>query len=244
MANIAAARLALEQQQETIAFASDARSESVFAQLAKQYGSIAFASFTTSKDAFRDGPFGSNLKSAHYSVEGARVVRLQNIGSGRFLDEHKAFVPLSHYEKIKGHAAEPGDVIVAALGDDRGRSPGRACLMPDVGGPAVVKADCFRVRLPSERLRPAYAILFLNSPFARRLMLGSTRGATRPRINLSMLRLVQIPNAPVCEQDATIAHLADISNAASNGFAALDRQAAALDALGPSLLSAAFRGDL
>lgn len=244
MAEIAAARAALSLQREATTAAIEARSEAVFSQLAQQRGGAPFSSFADSKDAFRDGPFGSNLKSAHYSADGARVVRLQNIGAGQFLDEHKAFIPLTHFEKINGHAVEPGDIIVAALGDDRSRAPGRACLMPDVGGPAVVKADCFRVRLPSEKLRPAYASLFLNSPFARRLMLGSTRGATRPRINLSMLRTVQIPNASLHEQDVTIAHLTTVAEAALDATAAFGRQAAALDALGPALLSAAFRGDL
>jgi type I restriction enzyme S subunit len=34
-----------------------------------------------------DGPFGSNLKSSHYVDEGPRVIRLQNIGFGEFVDE-------------------------------------------------------------------------------------------------------------------------------------------------------------
>jgi type I restriction enzyme, S subunit len=36
---------------------------------------------------FSDGPFGSNLKTSHYVDAGVRVVRLQNIGVGKFLDE-------------------------------------------------------------------------------------------------------------------------------------------------------------
>ena len=39
-----------------------------------------------------DGPFGSNLKTAHYTPEGPRVVRLQNIGDGHF----KTSTPTSH----------------------------------------------------------------------------------------------------------------------------------------------------
>ena len=33
-----------------------------------------------------DGPFGSNLKSEHYSESGIRVIRLGNIGIGEFID--------------------------------------------------------------------------------------------------------------------------------------------------------------
>ena len=41
---------------------------------------------------FSDGPFGSNLKSVHYVENGIRVVRLQNIGVGEFLDDDRAFI--------------------------------------------------------------------------------------------------------------------------------------------------------
>jgi type I restriction enzyme, S subunit len=44
-----------------------------------------------------DGPFGSNLKTEHYVNEpGVRVVRLQNIDSGRFDESDKAFVSEDH----------------------------------------------------------------------------------------------------------------------------------------------------
>ncbi len=36
--------------------------------------------------AITDGPFGSNLASRHYTDQGPRVVRLQNIGDGRFVE--------------------------------------------------------------------------------------------------------------------------------------------------------------
>ena len=56
-----------------------------------------------------DGPFGSNLKSEHYRPEGVRVIRLQNICDGYFLDDDKAYVGLDHNEKIKkNNMALPG----------------------------------------------------------------------------------------------------------------------------------------
>lgn len=39
------------------------------------------------KSEIVDGPFGSNLKSEHYVDDGARVIRLQNIGYGDFRNE-------------------------------------------------------------------------------------------------------------------------------------------------------------
>src|SRR5688572_31007552 len=86
-----------------------------------------------------DGPFGSNLKSSHYTDSGPRVIRLQNIGDGRFLDE-RAHISAAHFERLRKHEALAGDVVVAMLGAELPR----ACLVPAHLGPAIVKADCVR----------------------------------------------------------------------------------------------------
>src|SRR5271167_4022418 len=95
--------------------------------------------------AITDGPFGSNLKTAHYTHAGPRVIRLQNIGDGVFLDE-KAHISQEHFAALSSHAVRPDDVLVAGMGE----TLPRACLAPRSLGDAIVKADCFRVRLHGE----------------------------------------------------------------------------------------------
>src|SRR4051812_9447832 len=91
--------------------------------------------------AITDGPFGSNLKSAHYTDAGPRVIRLQNIGQGRFLDA-EAHISPEHFETLRTHEAKAGDIVLASLGEELPR----ACLVPEWLGPAIVKADCPRLR--------------------------------------------------------------------------------------------------
>lgn len=43
-----------------------------------------------------DGPFGSSLTSSHYSADGARVIRLGNIGVNEFKDDDRAYIPLDY----------------------------------------------------------------------------------------------------------------------------------------------------
>ena len=52
-----------------------------------------------------DGPFGSGLKSSHYTEEGIRVVRLQNIGHGEFKDSDAAFISPEYYSSLGDHFA-------------------------------------------------------------------------------------------------------------------------------------------
>lgn len=137
-----------------------------------------------------DGPFGSSLTSAHYSDAGTRVIRLGNIGINEFKAGDEAFISDDYAATLTSHAVLPGDVIVAGLGDDR-MPLGRACVLPDVG-PAIVKADCYRVR-PTHSVSPAFLAWVLSAPPTRGLMKLAARGSTRERLNTSVVLDIEVP---------------------------------------------------
>ncbi len=146
-----------------------------------------------------DGPFGSNLKTAHYVDDGPRVVRLQNIGEGVFRDE-RAHITEEHYEQLKKHAVQPGDVVIASLGDE---AP-RACLIPSRLGPAIVKADCIRAR-PLAGVEPGFLMWMLNSPPMRRQAALTIKGIGRPRLGLGGIRQLRFALPPLAEQRVIVA---------------------------------------
>ena len=169
-------------------------------QLPSKWHWVSLGDLAPQSDAFVDGPFGSNLKTEHYTASGVRVVRLQNIGRGTFLDNDRAFVSPEHFAGLMRHSVVPGDVVVAALGDGARRPAGRACLIPVYFGQGLVKADCFRLRLPKEIITAAYLVYFMNSPQCLARIMEMMRGATRPRVTLGMLRSLSIPLPPLAEQ--------------------------------------------
>lgn len=149
--------------------------------------------------AITDGPFGSNLKTEHYTEVGPRVIRLQNIGDGVFRDE-RAHISSERFEALKKHEARAGDVVIAVLGEVLPR----ACVVPDGLGPAIVKADCIRVRLHSS-INPRFIAAMLNSPEVRRAASAEISGVGRPRLNLTKIRSVLLPVPPAAEQDRIVA---------------------------------------
>ncbi|WP_258319160.1 restriction endonuclease subunit S [Streptomyces griseorubiginosus] len=158
-----------------------------------------------------DGPFGSSLTSSHYADGGARVIRLGNVGSARFKDSDFAYITLEYFKELRRHEVLPGDLIIAGLGD--GNNPvGRACVAPDHLGPAIVKADCFRVRLDEERLIHRYAAWALSSSFVSDQVSSLTRGSTRARINLEVVRDIQLP-IPSLEEQSRIVNFLDAETA-------------------------------
>ncbi|MPZ03606.1 hypothetical protein F3W83_12880 [Micrococcus luteus] len=145
-----------------------------------------------------DGPFGSALTSAHYAASGVRVIRLGNIGPGVFKLDDEAFISHEYGEKLKRYAVSPGDLIMAGLGDSN-VSLGRTAEVPEGLGPAINKADCFRLRLHAG-VDSRYMVVALNAPQTRELVLQLAQGSTRQRMNTSVAaRLpVAVPD-PRCQ---------------------------------------------
>ncbi|MFE7790819.1 restriction endonuclease subunit S [Streptomyces sp. NPDC057460] len=185
---------------------------------------------------FSDGPFGSNLKSSHYQSAGVRVVRLQNIGVGEFLDNDRAYVSRAHFESLKKHECRPGDVLVATLGDPNIR----ACIQPDWLDIAINKADCVQIRTNDEKAIPEYVCALLNQPSleakAQSLMLGQTR----VRISMGRLRTLEVPIPPLNLQKTFAQQIAAVESLKATNLAHL----AELDAIFASAQHRAFRGDL
>lgn len=185
-----------------------------------------------------DGPFGSNLKTSHYVESGPRVVRLQNIGEGYFRDE-KAHIGEKHFETLAKHAVRPGDVVVASLGDE---AP-RACLIPSWLGPAIVKADCVRLRVTAE-VEPAFLMWVLNSEPVRAQAAKRIRGIGRPRLGLGGIRDLVIAVPPREEQRRLVSRIERCISILGALQLSMERAVIRGDQLRHGLLGLAFSGRL
>lgn len=148
-----------------------------------------------------DGPFGSGLKSEHYVDAGVRVIRLQNIRRYGFDCSDEAFIDETYFnDELTRHDVRAGDVLIAGLGDER-NTVGRACVAPNGVEPAMVKADCFRFRLESDRALSAFVALQLTAGSDADAGVLSS-GSTRSRIPLSIMASRQLALPPTDEQEA------------------------------------------
>src|SRR5450759_3204200 len=231
-----AVRLGVEYRLETIAHVREEVLASTFARI--DASAVALGAVVSQPGAIADGPFGSHLKTEHYARSGVRVIRLQNIGSGAFLDRDRAFVTREHADTLTRHTALEGDVVVAALGDGA-RPAGRACQVPDIG-PALVKADCFRVRAAGSPVDPEFLVWFLNSPRTQATIAGQMRGATRPRVTLAMLKAFAVPLPSLDDQRRIAARLREQLAEIDRAKAELKAQGKAVDALPAALLREVF----
>jgi|LQYC01.1.fsa_nt_gi type I restriction enzyme S subunit len=187
-------------------------------------------------EKFSDGPFGSNLKSLHYVETGVRVVRLQNIGVGVFLDEDKAYISDSHFNSLIKHQCLPGDVIVGTLGDPNLR----ACILPDFISQALNKADCVQIRPQKNVATSEYLCWLLNMPSTLQMASGLVMGQTRSRISMGRLSGLLVPVPPLKIQHDFAAHVPEINALKAEQTLSKRR----IEDLFQSLLHRAFQGEL
>ena len=190
-------------------------------------------------NSITDGPFGSNLKTSHYTEDGPRVIRLQNIGEGRFINAH-AHISWEHYRALAKHGVQPGDLVIAALGDTLPRS----CLIPFTVGPAIVKADCIRFK-PAEHIAlAAYLNIALNSDQTRRRTAGIVHGVGRPRLNSREIKGISLPVPALGEQHRIVAEVERRLSLIQQAETAVDASLKRAGRLRQSILKQAFSGRL
>lgn len=146
-----------------------------------------------------DGPFGSNLKTSHYSKDGVRVIRLQNIYPAEFDETDKAYIPEAHFDGLRKYEVKAGDMVIASMGDEN-NFVGRSCLVPPFIIPAMIKADCFRFRADSKKTVNAFLMWYMNSSLAQPHIARSSHGQTRLRLNLANAMRIPVPVPCLDEQ--------------------------------------------
>lgn len=140
-----------------------------------------------------DGPFGSNLKVSDYVEDGIRVIQINNIGINSFKNKNKRFVTIDKYKSLEKHRVKPDDIIVAKMGEPIGR----CCILPDYIKEAVIVADCMRI-IPDESIvNRLFLSYLLNMEYTKIQFRKYSQGSTRIRLNLTMLREVEIKLPPI-----------------------------------------------
>lgn len=193
----------------------------------------------TSPSGVTDGPFGSNLKTEHYTESGPRVIRLQNIGDGKFIDQ-RACISEAHFQRLQKHAVLPGDLLIAALGSELPR----CCLSPENLGPAIVKADCIRFRPDRTHASPRYLCHALNSQSVRKETQKRVHGVGRPRLNLSEIKSIRVPLPPLSDQEEIVEAIEDNLSLIDSVEAAVRTSLRRATLLREAILKKAFEGNL
>ena len=187
-----------------------------------------------------DGPFGSNLKSSDYTESGTRVIRLENIGHLRFIGEKETFVSERKYQTLRKHTVGEGDIIFSSFIAEEIR----ACVLPKLSTKAIAKADCFCLRPNAELVDGKYLVFQLVSQKSYNALFEEIHGATRPRVNTTQLRELEVRTCSVPEQREIVRRVDALLKIADRVEARYQEVKSRVDSLTQSILTKAFRGEL
>ncbi|MDP4207277.1 MAG: restriction endonuclease subunit S [Bacteroidota bacterium] len=192
------------------------------------------------KKDFVDGPFGSDLKASEYKDEGVPVFRIQNIKAGYFLDKNIQFVTKQKAEQLKRHSFKQGDIIITKLGEPLGL----CCKVPHKYPEGIIVADLMRVRPSPTIVDTDYLVYAINSKIIQDQFKNITKGTTRARVNLSIVRDIEIPIAPASEQKRIVNKLEELISELEKGKEHIQISLEQLRVYKQSVLKFAFEGKL
>lgn len=158
--------------------------------------------------SFTGGPFGSDLKTEHYTEKGIRVIQLQNIGDGRFLNGSKVFTTKGKADELISANIYPGEIILSKMGDP----VARACIVPDLHDRYLMCSDGIRLKVDSSRFDKTYIHTYINYKDFRSRAKNASSGSTRKRIGLKNLKQLKVVVPPLEEQQAIAESLSDVDS--------------------------------
>lgn len=199
-----------------------------------------FLEYGFEKGNIFDGPFGSNLKTADYVESGVQVIRLENIGFMTFNEDKKTYVSEKKYESLKRHEVFEGDIIFSSFITENTRTT----ILPRLEGKAIAKSDCFTLRPNPTIINPNFLIILLSSQQSLEKLTRNIHGSTRPRINTTQLKKLQIDLPSIAEQTEIVKLVEALFDWLDNVETAYTEGVSQLKVLPQSLLHKAFSGQL
>ena len=153
------------------------------------------------KWSFTGGPFGSDLKSEDYTLEGIRIIQLQNIGDGKFIDESKIYTSLEKANELLSCNIFPHEILISKMGNP----VARALIVPSIEKRYLMCSDGIRLVANQEKYNSKFIMETINNNDFRTKAENISTGSTRKRIGLSELKKLSL-NIPSLKEQEKIAN--------------------------------------
>jgi type I restriction enzyme, S subunit len=190
------------------------------------------------RHAIKAGPFGSALKKSDYVPNGYKVYGQEQVlnGDANYGDY---YVSQEHYEVLESCAVRPRDVLVSLVG-----TVGKSLIVPLNAQPGIINPRLIKISLDERVMLPEYFVFMLQSPHIRSVLKREAHGGTMDVLNLSILRELVFPVAPIAEQVRIVATIEEQFSRLDAGVAALERARQNLKRMQVAVLQAAVEDSL
>jgi type I restriction enzyme S subunit len=187
-----------------------------------------------------DDCYGTSEKT-NDDISGTPILRMGNIQNGRLDLRDLKYLSINDKELAK-LLLKRGDILVNRT--NSAELVGK-CAVFDTDGDYGFASYIIRLRLDLMRADPSLVASYINSPSGRAYMFNERRQMTgQANVNATKLKALPIAIPPLPKQRSIVAYLDDLQ-AKVDALKQLQTETSAeLDALLPSILDKAFRGEL
>jgi type I restriction enzyme S subunit len=192
------------------------------------------------KGSLRSGPFGSALLHSEFVRHGIPAVGIQDVEENRFVLTRRWNVTPEKANELARYTIRPRDILVTVMG-----TLGRACVVPDDVPLMISTKHVWTITFDQTKVEPRWVSYWVN--FAHEVrdeLLGQGTGTAIAGLNGQKILTLSLPAIGPSEQRRIVAEL-DALQAKVDELKRLQADTAAeLDALLPSILDKAFKGEL
>jgi type I restriction enzyme S subunit len=194
-----------------------------------------------SREGMKTGPFGTLLQKSEIQSEGVPILGIVNVQANRFVPGFADYVTTQKASELSSYELQEGDIVVARSG-----TVGRSCIVPSGLDPVpIMSTNLIRLRLNTRAFLPELLCrLFNGSRLIEHHKESECRGSTRSFFTQRILSKLRIPVPPLPEQHRIVVYLHELQAKAAELTALQDATQVELDALLPSVLDCAFKGEL
>jgi len=177
-----------------------------------------------------------------YTEKGMMFLSAQNIKPYRFMTKNHKYVSYEDYLVYTARSkVQKGDILITRVGAGIGET-----AMVDQDIDFAIYVSLGHIKVIQDFVYTPYLVHWLNSPDgiaqSREKILG--RGHSQGNLNLNLIRQFSVPLPPLPEQHRIVAYLDDLQAKIDELKRLQAETSAELDALMPSILDKAFKGEL
>jgi len=156
------------------------------------------------KNAFVDGPFGSNLKSEHFIDDGDVYVIESNFATqGRIDTEKLKTISSEHFATINRSETRGGDIVIAKIGAQYGK----ASILPVLDKPAVVSGNSLKLTINQKSCDVQFVNWHLSNLKELGVMEDIVNATAQPALSLGEMNNLPMLAPPRAEQQEIVAFL-------------------------------------
>lgn len=146
-----------------------------------------------------DGPFGSNLKTEHYTDEKeARIIQLSNLSDYGWQEANTRYTTFEHAKEIRRCIVNEGELVMGKM-----MPAGMTIIRPNTEKMYVLSSDCVRIKLDKNVAIDDFFLYTTKSETFLNQVNNDSQGSTRVRTSISKIREMDIAT-PSLEEQAKI----------------------------------------